>query len=118
MHFQGMRDMFKIVVFCLTLFICSGANSDVGAPWSIQMVALDNGETRHIKYNEITGETWWSKNLVWKMIIDPEPISNSNYEYKVVSTGLNWRTIRLDKLSGQAWKNSRGTWVKISPPKK
>lgn len=107
----------QIVLFCL-LFLSISAHSDVGSPWSIEMVALNNGETRHIKYNEITGETWWSKNLVWEMIKEPEPISNSTYEFRVVSTGLNWRTIRIDKLTGQAWKNSKGTWVKISPAKK
>ncbi|NRB40864.1 MAG: hypothetical protein HRU20_20735 [Pseudomonadales bacterium] len=106
----------QIVLFFIVIFSVS-AHSDVGAPWRIEMVALNNGETRHIKYNEITGETWWSKNLVWSMIKEPEPVSHSAYEFKVVSTGLNWRAIRIDKLSGQAWKNSRGTWVKISPAK-
>ncbi len=106
--------MLKQVVLFLSIFFSVNAHSDVGSPWSIEMVALNNGETRHIKYNEITGETLWSKNLVWKKIIEPEPISNSTYEFKVVSTGLNWRTIRIDKLTGQAWKNSRGTWAKIS----
>lgn len=110
--------MSKKLVLFLFIFLSASAYSDVGSPWSIEMVALNNGETRHIKYNEITGETWWSKNLVWKKIIEPEPISNSTYEFKVVSTGLNWRTIRIDKLSGHAWKNSKGTWAKISPTTK
>jgi len=99
--------IFSIIFFSLNAY------SDVGAPWSIQMVALNNGETRHIKYNVHAGETWWSKNLVWRKIVEPEPISSSTYEFKVVSTGLSWRTIRIDKLTGQAWKNSKGKWVKI-----
>lgn len=107
--------MLKQIVLFSLIFLSVGAQSDVGTPWGIEMVALNNGETRHIKYNEITGETWWSKNLVWELIIEPEPISNSTFEFEVVSTGLSWRTIRIDKLTGQAWKNSRGTWAKISP---
>ncbi len=110
--------MLKQIVVFIIIFFSASVYSDVGSPWSIDMVALNNGETRHIKYNEITGETWWSKNLVWKKIIESEPISNSIYEFKVVSTGLNWRTIRIDKLSGQAWKNSKGTWAKINPASK
>lgn len=106
--------MLKQIVLFFLISLSINAYSDVGAPWSIQMIALDNGETRHIKYNEITGETWWSKNLVWKKIAEPDPISNSTYEFKLVSTGLSWRTIRIDKLTGQAWKNSQGKWLKIN----
>ncbi len=110
--------MFKQIVLFSLIFFSINAHADIGEPWSIEMVALDNGETRHIKYNEITGETWWSKNIIWKKIVDPDPISISTYEFRVVSAGLSWRTIRIDKLTGQAWKNSKGTWVEINQPKK
>lgn len=110
--------MFKNIVIFTLISLSLNVYSDIGAPWGIQMVALNNGETRHIKYNEITGETWWSKNLVWVKIAEPEPISPSTFEFKVVSTGLNWRTIRIDKLTGQAWKKSRNVWVKINPDNK
>ena len=105
--------MSKYLLISVITIISFKVHADVGAPWDIQMVALSNGETRHIKYNEYTGETWWSKNIHWKKIIEPEPISKSNYEFRMVSTGLSWRTIRLDKLTGEAWKNSKGQWVKF-----
>lgn len=105
--------MFKAIL--LGALICTSLNSysDISAPWGLHMVALNNAETRHIKYNEVTGEAWWSKNLVWKKIEEPEPIAHSHYEFKVVSTGLSWRALRIDKLTGQAWKNSKGKWVSI-----
>lgn len=78
------------------------------------MVALDNGQTRHVKYNVHTGEAWWSRNLEWRKIMETGPISNSTYDFLVVSRGLTWRTIRLDKLSGQAWKLSDSQWIKFT----
>jgi hypothetical protein len=106
--------MSKLLLLVLVGTLSISAFSDVGAPWSVEMVALDNGQTRYIKYNIYTGETWWSKNLEWKKIIDPNPVSISTYEYKVVSRGLNWRTLRIDKLTGDTWKNSNGVWTKLT----
>ncbi len=106
--------MSKLVLLALIAMLSLNALSDAGTPWEIKMVALDSGGTRHIKYNIYTGETWWSKNLVWEKIIEPYPISVSTYEFKVVSTGASWRTLRIDKLTGDAWKNSKGTWKKLS----
>ncbi|GAB1258389.1 hypothetical protein NBRC116494_28910 [Aurantivibrio plasticivorans] len=97
-------------IYLLSISTWANSNSDFG----IEMVALNNGETRHIKFNRVTGEAWWSKNTVWQRIEDPNSIPKSAYEFRVVSTGLNWRTIRLDTITGEAWKNSEGTWVKFT----
>lgn len=101
------------LLMLLALITALSSQADSNAPWGIQMVALNSGETRHIRYNEQTGETWWSKNLVWKKITEIEPIPHSIYEFKVVSAGLSWRTLRIDKLTGQTWKNSKGKWKEI-----
>jgi len=104
--------MIKIqLLTMLPLLISLNAVADVGLPFGIKMVTLSSGETRHIKFNVHTGEAWWSKNTVWKKIKDSEVLSNSTYEFSVVSTGSSWRTLRIDKLTGQTWKNSRGKWV-------
>lgn len=100
----------------LTLFILATTNTyaDVGAPFAVKMVVLENGETRHIKYNIHSGETWWSSTTEWQKIEEPEPLSRSTYDYTIVSTGMYWRLIRLDKLTGDSWKNNSGRWVKFS----
>jgi hypothetical protein len=102
-----------LLFFTMASAFC--VQADNNAPWNIKMVALDNGETRHIKYNQLTGETWWSKNTTWEKITEPQLIPNSTYQFKVVSTGKSWRTLRIDKLTGQTWKNSRGKWVALKP---
>ena len=107
-----MRNVKAALVF-LAVLVSSLSNADVGAPLNIKMVALDNGETRHIKYNQYTGETWWAKNTTWIKIKESGPISPSTFQFEMVSTGESWRLIRLDKVSGQAWKNSFGKWVRF-----
>jgi len=69
------------------------------------------GQTRHVKYNRATGETWWSANTTWVRIKDEEPLPPSLYQVKIVATGESWRAVRIDTASGKTWKNSRGTWV-------
>ena len=108
----------KYALSILLLLCCINTWADVGAPWGVKIVSLGNGETRHIKFNVITGETWWSKNTTWERIKEPEPITSSTYEFSVVSTGSDWRAIRIDKLTGQAWKNSFGEWVKFDSSNK
>lgn len=103
--------MIRILFVLLLPLLSMNALSDAGFPYGIKMVTLDSGETRHIKFNAHTGEAWWSKNTVWKKIKDVEELSISNYEFSVVSTGSSWRVLRIDKLTGQTWKNSRGKWV-------
>lgn len=102
----------------LTALLCmlftTNLYADVGAPFEVKMVVLENGETRHIKYNIHSGETWWSSTTQWQKIEEPEPISRSTYDYTMVSTGMYWRLIRVDKLTGDAWKNSSGRWVKFT----
>ena len=99
----------------ILLFLLTAASftsyADVGAPLSLKMIALDNGETRHIKYNQYTGETWWAKNTTWEKIKESGPVSPSRFQFEMVSTGKSWRLIRLDKVSGKAWKNSFGNWI-------
>lgn len=70
-----------------------------------------NGQTRHIKYDRFTGESWWSSNTTWVKIVEPEDIPESVYEVKATATGQSWRAIRIDKVSGKSWKNSQGKWV-------
>lgn len=102
------------VTALLCMLISSSLYADVGAPFEVKMVVLENGETRHIKYNIHSGETWWSSTTQWQKIEEPEPISRSTYDYTMVSTGMYWRLIRVDKLTGEAWKNSSGRWVKFT----
>jgi len=109
--------MLKILFLTLLPLFSMMVLADVGLPYSIKMVTLDSGETRHIKFNVHTGEAWWSKNTVWKKIKDSDVLSNSTYEFSVVSTGGSWRTLRIDKLTGKTWKNSRGKWVEFTHQK-
>ncbi len=107
--------MKKILLLAvLPLLLSFNAMADVGLPFGMKMVTLSSGETRHIKFNIHTGEAWWSKNTNWKKIQDSEKLSNSTYEFSVVSTGKSWRTLRLDKLTGKTWKNNKGKWVSFS----
>jgi len=107
--------MKKILLLAvLPILISLNAMADVGLPFGIKMVTLSSGETRHIKFNTHTGEAWWSKNTNWKKIKDSEKLSNSTYDFNVVSTGKSWRTLRIDKLTGQTWKNNKGKWVPFS----
>jgi hypothetical protein len=101
-----------ILIFS-TLLLSGCANTPpVQDHFEIVMVNLPGDKvTRHIKYNKVTGEAWWASNTEWKKILEPEPISNSVYEIKLVSTKGSWRALRIDKVSGKTWKNSGGKWV-------
>lgn len=110
--------MKKIYVLSFFVLLSSSVFADVGAPFDMKMVALQNGETRHVKFNIHTGEAWWSKDTVWHQIVDEEKISRSTYKFYIVSTGLSWRLIRIDTLTGVAWKkNLESRWVKFTTKK-
>ena len=110
----------KGVVFLVLIMLTFSfkAYGDVGLPYGLLMVELKNGETRHVKYHTHTGETWWSKGTVWNKITEPEKLLNSTYEYRISRMGNTWRLLRLDKLSGKAWKHSSGKWVPFSTRQK
>lgn len=105
------------MALCAVLFLLSPpSHSHSETIFGIKMVVLENGETRHIKFNRHSGETWWSSTTEWKKIQEPTPLPRSDYEYSITSTGMYWRLIRIDTKSGEAWKNSSGQWVKFSHP--
>ena len=106
--------MSKFLVIVILVFLSVSAFANSNSPLGIEMVAISKGKTRHIKFNRVTGETCWAKNTVWSKIEESSPIPESEYEFLVVSTGLNWRTIRLNKLTGETWKNSEGKWIKFT----
>ena len=95
----------------LTILSCS-STTNITEGYGIEIVSIGTqGETRHVKFNRVTGESWWSENTVWKPIIDIKPIPESQYIIKIISTGKSWRALRIDTFSGDTWKNSRGRWV-------
>lgn len=106
-----MKNISILILSTLILSGCAGT-AVVQDQFEIEMVNLPGEKvTRHIKYNKVTGEAWWASNTEWKKIIEPEPIPNSVYDIKVVSTEGSWRALRIDKTSGKTWKNSGGKWV-------
>lgn len=112
---NALNNRLKSVMLITLLSLYSPLSmADAGAPFGVDMVVLSNGETRHIKYNVHSGETWWSNSTTWKKIEEPAPISRSTYAFSIVSTGMHWRLIRIDTLTGETWKNSSGHWVKFS----
>lgn len=110
-----MRTLYLSIFFVV---FSSYAFADVATPFGLKMVALQNGETRHVKYNIHTGEAWWSKDTEWHQIIDDQKISPSTYKFYIVSTGLSWRLIRIDTTTGVVWKkNLESHWVKFTTKK-
>ena len=106
-----MKYIFTSLFF---LLIATYASAEVDMPFGVKMVSLDNGETRHVKYNINTGEAWWSKNTQWIKIKDKTRVPTSVYEFVIVSTGKSWRVLRIDKTTGDVWKkNLEHNWVKI-----
>lgn len=113
----GKYKKIRRLYFCFVLF-SSYAFADVDASFDLKMVALKNGETRHIKFNIHTGEAWSSKDTVRHQIIDDQKLSPSTYKFYIVNTGLSWRLIRIDTVTGVAWKkNLEGRWVKFTTKK-
>ena len=103
-----------LLPFFLTIFGCSSINH-IDNTYGIEIVSIGTkGDTRHIKFNKITGESWWSDNVIWKPIIDDTAIPESQYVVKIVSTGSSWRALRIDTSTGKTWKNSKGKWIPMS----
>jgi hypothetical protein len=104
-------------VFVFLLLISISGCSSLSAKdevYALKIVSLsEEGKTRHVKFNVKTGETWWASNTEWRKIQEPVPIPESIYDVEIVSTDESWRAIRIDKRTGDSWKNSRGTWVKF-----
>jgi hypothetical protein len=106
-----MKNISILILSTLILSGCAGT-AVVQDHFEIEIVNLPGEKvTRHIKYNKVTGEAWWASNTEWKKILETEPIQNSVYDIKVVSTKGSWRALRIDKISGKTWKNSGGKWV-------
>ena len=114
--------MYKTIALSLVLCTTSCATNHQAATspthlihkeqFALELIALNvQGQTRHIKYNRITGEAWWSADTSWAKIQEPEVLPHSVYEIQAVATGDSWRAIRIDKISGKAWKNNSGKWV-------
>lgn len=100
-----------LVLVVVVISACAEKNSS-GGQFELEIVPIsEEGQTRHVKYNRITGETWWASNTTWVKIEDAEAIPRSRYQVKIVATDTSWRAIRIDKDSGNTWKNSQGTWV-------
>lgn len=114
--------MYKIIALTLVLCTTGCATNHQAATsplhpihkeqFALEFIALNvQDQTRHIKYNRITGEAWWSADTSWTKIQEPEVLPHSVYEIQAVATGDSWRAIRIDKISGKAWKNNSGKWV-------
>lgn len=105
--------MFRGITLALALVISGCAtHHSPNSQYVLEIVPVqENGQTRHVKYNRVTGETWWASNTTWVKIEDKEPLPISTYEVKIVPTKTSWRAIRIDTESGHAWKNSVGTWM-------
>lgn len=103
------------IILLITLYLFISGCSSTGAfkaPFDIEIVNIPGEKViRQVKYNKVTGEAWWASNTEWKKILESEPIPNSVYDIKVVSTKGSWRALRIDKVSGKTWKNSGGEWV-------
>ncbi len=105
--------MIRLILIFLFLLI-TGCASTVhnDHTYGLEMVSIrDKGETRHIRYNKITGESWWANDTKWVKITDEEILPESSYLVSVASTDSSWRALRLDTKSGKTWKNSKGKWV-------
>lgn len=101
-----------IALFLVLLISGCSVTDESRSQFALEVVPIEHdGETRHIKYNRITGEAWWASNTNWFKIEDEDSIPRSVYEIKIVPMGSSWRAIRIDKNSGDTWKNSRGKWV-------
>lgn len=80
--------------------------------FALEIVPINgDGQTRHVKYDQVTGEAWWASDTTWIKIEDKEALPVSTYKVKIVPTETSWRAIRIDTVSGDAWKNSRGKWI-------
>lgn len=100
-----------LLPFFLAAVGCSSTHH-IDEKYGIEIVSIGTkDDTRHIKFNKVTGETWWSDNVVWKEIRDNKSIPKSQYVVKIISTGSSWRALRIDTVSGKTWKNSKGNWI-------
>jgi hypothetical protein len=62
--------------------------------FELKMVPISkNSETRHIKFDRFTGETWWSSNTSWLKIQETEPLPKSIYDVQFVATSDSWRCV-------------------------
>jgi hypothetical protein len=106
-------NMDKVLLILIVLLAtgCASTAKQIGV-YDLEIVSLnDGGDTRHIKYNKLSGEVWWASNTTWKKIQEQGGIPESIYKVRLVSTGNSWRAIRIDTVSGKTWKNSKGKWV-------
>lgn len=109
--------VYRVIALAIAIGMsgCATTNPVVPVPkerFELELISINlQGQTRHIKYDKYSGETWWASDTNWAKIQDAEVLPQSIYEIKVVASGDSWRAIRIDKVSGRAWKNSSGKWV-------
>lgn len=65
-----------------------------------------------VKYNCITGRSWFKSGTKWKEIEEGDYfIAQSSYKINITEHSSGWQPIRIDTESGRSWRAVNQLWV-------
>lgn len=107
------------IIFLLLILLlitgCAHVPSQTSTGGAMQLVMTSTGYSWvAMRYNEVTGETWFQFPYYWRTIGEKESLPESNYIIRMVGFGGDyWAAIRMDTRSGRCWMVQDSYWVRI-----
>jgi hypothetical protein len=93
-----------------------GSPSGISTNGALNLVVTSTGYSWvTMRYNEITGETWFQVPYLWHTIGEEKKLSDSWYIVRMIGFGENqWAAIRLDTRSGRCWIMNDFYWIETT----
>jgi hypothetical protein len=69
-----------------------------------------------VRYDRFSGQTWLADQGVWQPLLDPAPLSRSDYEVQLTRADNDIKgyvAARLDRRNGDTWWLKQDTWQKF-----
>jgi hypothetical protein len=109
----------KEIVLVLALLLPSlvMASEDNQPAYDVVLVERTGGDWRAIRYMPATGRSWYIRNGVFIELLEKSLIPESKYKIVTTKHKAGWAAVRLDMVSGDAWKLKSEIWVKIKETK-
>lgn len=90
--------------------------SGVGDIYRMVAVYTATGGWVLVRYDRFSGQAWLANQVEWQPLLDPVPLSRSEYEIQLTRADSDIRgyvAARLDRRSGDTWWLKQDTWQKF-----
>ena len=99
-----------LVIVFISISVCGFAEDN----FELEMVQTASNDWGAIRYDVVTGKSWFVERGNWVQFQENANPPNSSYKVKMISLDNGWSAIRYDVKTGASWRAKSGAWVKMT----